>query len=138
MREFLIRVLINAVAIAVTAMLIPNIHIVNNDITTLLLIGLIFGLVNSVLKPLLILLTCPAVILSLGLFIFVINGVMLLITDSIAGERLVIDGGIFTAILGGMVMGGVSMLLESVLKLDDDKSGRKQGTIIFQDASGPK
>ncbi len=138
MREFVIRVLINAVAIAVTAVLIPNIHIVNNDLSTLLLIGLIFGVVNSLLKPLLILLTCPAVILSLGLFIFVINGIMLLITDSIAGERLVIEGGIFTAVLGGMVMGGVSMLLESVLKLDDKSDSRKQDTIIFQDSSGPK
>ena len=137
MREFVIRVLINAVAIAVTAMLIPNIHIANNDITTLLVIGLIFGVVNSLLKPLLILLTCPAVILSLGLFIFVINGVMLLITDSIAGERLIIDGGIFTAVLGGMVMGGVSMLLETVLKLDD-KSGKQGETIIFRDSSGSK
>ena len=137
MREFVIRVLINAVAIAVTAMLIPNIHIANNDITTLLVIGLIFGVVNSLLKPLLIILTCPAVILSLGLFIFVINGVMLLITDSIAGERLIIDGDIFTAVLGGMVMGGVSMLLETVLKLDD-KSGQQRETIIFRDSSGSK
>ena len=138
MREFVIRVLINAVAIAVTAMLIPNIHIANNDISTLLVIGLIFGVVNSLLKPLLILLTCPAVLLSLGLFIFVINGVMLLITDSIAGDRLFIDGGIFTAILGGMVMGGVSMLLETVLKLDDKNKGNAQETIIFHDSSGPK
>ena len=138
MREFVIRVLINAVAIAVTAMLIPNIHIANNDMSTLLVIGLIFGVVNSLLKPLLILLTCPAVILSLGLFIFVINGVMLLITDSIAGERLIIEGGIFTAVLGGMVMGGVSMLLESVLKLDDKSDSRKQETIIFHDSSKPK
>ena len=137
MREFIIRVLINAVGIAVTAMLIPNIHIADNDITTLLMIGLIFGLVNSLLKPLLILLTCPAVILSLGLFIFVINGIMLLITDSIAGDRLIIDGGIFTAILGGMVMGGISMLLESVLKLDD-KGGGQQETIIFSDSAKPK
>ena len=138
MREFVIRVLINAVAIAVTAMLIPNIHIANNDIGTLLVIGVIFGVVNSLLKPLLILLTCPAVILSLGLFIFVINGVMLLITDAIAGDRLIIDGGIFTAVLGGMVMAGVSMLLESVLKLDDKGAGRKQDTIIFHDKSGPR
>ncbi len=138
MREFVIRVLINAVAIAVTAMLIPNIHIANNDISTLLMIGLIFGVVNSLLKPLLILLTCPAVILSLGLFIFVINGLMLLITDSLAGDRLVIDGGIFTAILGGMVMGGVSMLLESVLKLDDEKSDSGRKTVIFHDDSGPQ
>ena len=125
-------------AIAVTAMLIPNIHIANNDISTLLVIGVIFGVVNSLLKPLLILLTCPAVILSLGLFIFVINGVMLLITDAIAGDRLIIDGGIFTAVLGGMVMAGVSMLLESVLKLDDKGAGRKQDTIIFHDKSGPR
>lgn len=137
MRDFVVRVLINAVAIAITAMLIPNIHIANNDISTLLVIGLIFGVVNSLLKPLLIFLTCPAVILSLGLFIFVINGVMLLITDSIAGERLIIDGGIFTAILGGMVMGGVSILLESVLKLDD-KSGQQRETIHFRDSSGSK
>ena len=59
MREFLIRVLINAVAIAVTALLIPNIYIANNDISTLLIIGLIFGVVNSLLKPLLISVDLP-------------------------------------------------------------------------------
>ncbi len=133
MREFLIRVLINAVAIAVTALLIPNIHIANNDVTTLLIIGLIFGLVNSLLKPLLILLTCPAVLLSLGLFIFVINGFMLMITDSLAGDRLTIDGGIFTAILGGMVMAAVTIALESALKLDDSPKGGGADVIIYSD-----
>lgn len=134
MREFLIRILINAVAVAVTAMLIPNIHIVDNDAVTLLTIGLIFGVVNSLLKPLLILLTCPAVIFSLGLFIFVINGLMLLITDSLAGDRLVIDGGIFTAILGGMVMAAVSIVLETVLKLDETRDGGAKVTVIRSDA----
>ncbi len=133
MREFLIRILINAVAIAVTAMLIPNIHVANNDIGTLLTIGLIFGIVNSLLKPLVFLLTCPAVLLTLGLFIFVINGIMLLITDSLAGERLVIEGGIFTAILGGMVMAGVSILLETVLKLDDTRDSGAKVTVIGSD-----
>lgn len=135
MREFLIRVLINAVAIAVAALLIPNIHIADNDISTLLIIGLIFGLVNSLLKPLLLLLTCPAVLLSLGLFIFVINGLMLMITDSLAGDRLTIDGGIFTAIIGGMVMAAVSIALETALKLDDSAE-RKQGeVIVYSDTS---
>lgn len=133
MREFLIRVLIYAVAIAVTALLIPNIHIANNDISTLLIIGLIFGLVNSLLKPLLILLTCPAVLLSLGLFIFVINGFMLMITDSLAGDRLTIDGGIFTAILGGMVMAAVTIALESALKLDDSPKGGSADVIVYSD-----
>ncbi|MDE2750257.1 MAG: phage holin family protein [Chloroflexota bacterium] len=138
MREFLIRVLINAVAIAVTAMLIPNIHIANNDVTTLLAIGLIFGLVNSLLKPLLLLLTCPAVLLSLGLFIFVINGVMLMITDSLAGDRLTIDGGIFTAILGGMVMAAVSIALETVLKLKDSPERAGPEVIVYSDSRKQK
>lgn len=134
MREFLIRILINAVAIAVAALLIPNIHIANNDIGTLLIIGLIFGLVNSMLKPLLLLLTCPAVLLSLGLFIFVINGVMLMITDSLAGDRLNIEGGIFTAILGGMVMAAVSIALETVLKLDDSAERKKASVTVYRDS----
>ena len=133
MKEFLIRVLINAVAIAVTALLIPNIHIANNDISTLLIIGLIFGMVNSLLKPLLILLTCPAVLLSLGLFLFVINGFMLMITDSLAGDRLTIDGGIFTAILGGMVMAAVTIALESALKLDDSPKRAGAEFIVYND-----
>ncbi len=133
MKEFLIRVLINAVAIAVTAMLIPSIHIANNDISTLLIIGLIFGLVNSLLKPLLLLLTCPAVLLSLGLFIFVINGVMLMITDSLAGDRLTIDGGILPAILGGMVMAAVSIALESALKLEDSPKRADADFIVYSD-----
>jgi len=137
MRDFAIRVLINAVAVAVTALLIPNIHIANNDIATLLIIGLIFGLVNSLLKPLLILLTCPMVIFSLGLFIFVINGIMLLITDSLAGDRLIIEGGIFTAILGGMVMGAVSIVLESALRLNDKTGVKDQNVIIVTDKRKP-
>ncbi len=120
MRNFFIRVVINAIAIAVTATVIPNIQVVNNDLGTLLIIGLVFGVVNSLLKPILMFLTCPAVILSLGLFVLVINGVMLLITESLVGDRLIIDGGIGTAIIGGIVMAIVSMVLESVLKVDED------------------
>lgn len=134
MRAFLIRILINAVAIAVTALLIPNIHIANNDIGTLLIVGLIFGLVNSLLKPLVLLLTCPAVLFSLGLFIFVINGFMLMITDSLAGDRLIIEGGIFTAIVGGMVMAAVSIVLESLLKLDDSSERAQAEVIVYRDS----
>ena len=130
MRNFVIRVIINAVAIAVTALLIPNIHIADNNIGTLLVIGLVFGTVNALLKPILIFLTCPAVILSLGLFILVINGLMLLITDSLVGDRLVIEGGIWTAMLGGIVIALVSMILEALLQLDD-RPANKDDAIIY-------
>ena len=133
MRNFFIRVIINAIAIAITAMVIPNIHVVNNDIGTLLIIGLVFGIVNSLIKPILMFLTCPAVIVTLGLFILVINGVMLLITESLVGDRLIIDGGIGTAILGGIVMAITSMILESVLKLDDNGNGNRNDNNIIYD-----
>ena len=130
MRNFVIRVIINAVAIAVTALLIPNIHIADNNIGTLLVIGLVFGTVTALLKPILIFLTCPAVILSLGLFILVINGLMLLITDSLVGDRLVIEGGIWTAMLGGIVIALVSMILEALLRLDD-RPANKDDTVVY-------
>lgn len=120
MRNFFIRVIINAIAIAVTATVIPSIHVANNDMGTLLMIGLVFGIINSLLKPILMFLTCPAVILSLGLFVLVINGVLLLITESLVGDRLIIDGGIGTAIIGGIIMAIVSMVLEGILKLDNE------------------
>ncbi len=136
MREFLIRVLINAVAIAAAAMLIPAIHVADNDIGTLLFIGLVFGVVNALLKPLLILLTCPMVIFSLGLFLFVINGLLLLITDALAGDRLIIEGGLFPAILGGMVMALVSLALEGLLPKEDRPGGQSK-VVIYRDSRGP-
>ena len=129
MRNFVIRVIINAVAIAVTALLIPNIHIADNSIGALLVIGLVFGAVNALLKPILIFLTCPAVILSLGLFILVINGLMLMITDSLVGDWLVIEGGIWTAMLGGVVIALVSMILEALLRLDDRPANKDESII---------
>lgn len=116
MGKFLLRVIINAIAIAITASVLPGIHVVNQDLGTLLMVGLIFGIVNALIKPILSVLTCPFIILTLGLFIFVINGLMLLLTANLSGGRLVIDG-FWWAVLGGIVMGIVGLVLESVLGL---------------------
>ncbi len=120
MGKFLLRVIINAIAIAITANLLPGIHIVNQDLGTLLLIGLIFGIVNALVKPLLSLLTCPFIILTLGLFILVINGAMLLLTANLSGGRLIVDG-FWWAVGGGIIMGIVGLVLESVLGVRDRK-----------------
>jgi putative membrane protein len=120
MGKFLLRVIINAIAVAITASLLPGIHVVNQDLGTLLVVGLIFGLVNALIKPVLSVLTCPFIILTLGLFIFVINGLMLLLTASLSGGRLTIDG-FWWAVGGGIIMGIVGLVLESVLGLRDSK-----------------
>ncbi|MBC6937337.1 MAG: phage holin family protein [Chloroflexi bacterium] len=129
MRNFLIRVIINAIGIAITAQLLPGITVADNDIGTLLIIGLVFGIVNALVKPILMILTCPAVILSLGLFILVINGLMLLLTASLIPARLTVDG-LGPAILGGIVMGIISIILEALLGVNDKNGGKKEREVI--------
>jgi putative membrane protein len=125
MRNFLLRVLINAVAIAIAASILPGIHVVNSDIGTLLLIGFVFGIVNAVVKPILTFLTCPFVLLTLGLFLLVINGLMLLLTANLSGGRLIVDG-LGWAIVGGIIMGIVGMILEGLLNVDDEDGEKRK------------
>lgn len=132
MRNFLIRVVINAIGIALTAEILPGIHVANNDLGTLLMIGLVFGVVNALLKPLLILLTCPAVILTLGLFLLIINGIMLLVTASLIPARLQIDG-FGWAVLGGIVMGLIGIVLESIFGIRDKDKKRDNPDVIVID-----
>ena len=79
MWEFGIRVLINALAIAFTAWLLPGIHVVDNNLGTVLMIGLVFGLINAVIKPLLVFFSCAVIVFTFGLFLLVINGLMRII-----------------------------------------------------------
>ncbi len=114
LRNFLLRVLINAIALAITAAILPGIT-ASGDIGALVVVALIFGVVNAIVKPIAILLTLPFTIITFGLFIFVINGLMLLLTSSLSGGRLEVAG-LGTAILGGIVMGLAAMVVEAVLR----------------------
>lgn len=115
-RNFIIRLVINAIALYITASILPGIHIGDDSAGTLLLIALVFGVINAIVKPIVTLLTCPMVLLTLGLFSLVINALMLLLTASIVGpERFQVDG-FWTAFLGGIVMAIVSMIVEWALK----------------------
>ncbi len=76
--RFLIRLLVNALALGLTFWLVDLCW--NGEILPLIVIALIFGAVNALIRPLVTLLTCPLVILTLGLFLIVINGLMLWLT----------------------------------------------------------
>ncbi len=112
--NILIRIVVNAVAIGLTAYLMPGIRVTDNSIATYLLLGVIFGVVNALVKPIVSALTCPLVIVTLGLFILVINGLMLMLTANLSGGRLQVDG-LGTAIIAGIVMGIVNAVLEGVV-----------------------
>jgi len=125
MRNLILRWVAYGIAIALVAWLLPGIEIVNDDLGTVAVIALVFGVLSALVKPVVKLLTCPLIILSMGLFLLVINGLMLQLTASLLPDRLVIDN-FGWAILGGIVMGIVGVVLESVLGLRDDEDNERE------------
>lgn len=112
MRSLLLHWAFNAVALWVAAHFIPGLTF-TGDLTQLLLVAAVFGLVNSLLRPVLTVLTCPLIVLTLGLFTLVINAVMLLLTGWISSQWDLgfTVAGFWPAFLGGLVVGLVSLVL---------------------------
>ena len=119
MRNFVIRLFVNALALSAAAYLVPGITL-SGGFGAVLLVALVFGLVNAILKPLVWILSFPFLIVTLGLFAFVVNGAMLLITARITDHLSV--SGLGAAILGSIVISLVSAFLGGALK--DEKKDR--------------
>jgi putative membrane protein len=107
--RLLVAWLSNCVALLVAAAVIPAIGY-DKDLGTLLLAGLILGVVNFVVRPAIILLTLPAVILSLGLFLLVINALMLWLTSKIVDGFTV--GGFWSTVGGALIVWIVNATLK--------------------------
>ncbi|WP_152365361.1 phage holin family protein [Microlunatus speluncae] len=128
--RMILRLLANAAALAVATWLLPGISLTADSLTdqviALLIIALIFGVLNAVVKPIFTLVTSPIVLLSLGLFLLVINALMLLLTSWIAG--LVGLGwqvsNFWWAVLGALIVSVVSFILNAFLK---DKNEARRG-----------
>jgi putative membrane protein len=126
MNRFVIRWAINAVALYGAIQLVPGIHAQNTDWGAILGLALIFGLVNALISPILKLLTCPLIILTLGLFTLVINTFIFYLAGQI-GTWFGIGfevAGLGTAFLGGLVTSIISIFLTLLLK-DEIKPRRR-------------
>lgn len=116
MRNLLIRLIINAVAIYVTVLLVPGIRFAGEgvDIGALLVVALFFGLVNAIIKPVVKLFTFPFYLFTLGLFTFVVNALMLMLTaylsNTLGNSNFIVEG-FGSALLGGIIISIISMLL---------------------------
>jgi putative membrane protein len=128
MKNFLIRVAVNGVALWVAALVIDGIHLgegngsVGSKALTIVLVALLFGVVNAVIKPIVKLLSLPFIVLTLGLFTFIVNAFMLQITEWIAKPldlAFSIDDFFWDAVFGAVVITLVSWLLNVVLPEDD-------------------
>lgn len=118
----IIAIIVNGLAIGLTALLLPGIHIQPFSVTTLVLLGLVFGIINAVIRPVVNLLSLPITFLTLGLFHLVINA-LLLYLGSLIIHNLKIDNFLW-ALLGGIVMGIISAILEAIFRrfIPDEKS----------------
>ncbi len=115
MKKLIVKLLVNAVALGAAAAFIDGIRY--GSITDLLIVAALFGIINAVLKPILKVLTCPFVALTLGIFILVINAFLLWMTGELAAgfgiDFTVTSFG--AAFFGGLIVSIVSILLNVVL-----------------------
>jgi len=119
--KLLIRLIVNAIALWVAAELVGGIEL-TGQIGGILIVALIFGLINAVIGPILKILSIPFIIVSLGLFILVINALLLWLTAALSSNLSV--SGFGSAFLGAIIISLVSWLLSIFLK-DDNKASRR-------------
>lgn len=119
--KFVIRWVVVAIALFVATKIVPGIEIEGNALIVLAITALILGLVNAVIRPILTLLSCGFIVLTLGLFLLVINAAVLWLTSYFAqmfGFHFIVDG-FWPAFWGSIVVSIVSFLLSIFVKDDE-------------------
>lgn len=117
-RNFTIRLIINALALTGAAYFVTGIEMTGGYLDVLF-VALVFGLVNALVKPIVFFFSLPFLFFTLGLFYLVINGAMLLLTARLT-QNFSVEG-IWPAVIGSLVISIISMLLSVILKDDKKK-----------------
>jgi putative membrane protein len=110
--SFLVRLLINAAALWVAVQLVPGVTFTGRPLH-LVAVALVFGILNAIVRPILLIFSLPLMLITLGLFTFVVNGILLWLTgvmSSALGLGFHVSG-VFAALLGALVVTVVSVVL---------------------------
>jgi putative membrane protein len=111
MLRALLQIVLNGVALLLAAKLVPGI-VYTGDLLSLLLAGLVLGALNLLVKPILSFFSFPLIVLSLGLFYLVINGLILMLAAALLPSYLQVHG-CLPAMLGGLVVAAVNWLVRA-------------------------
>lgn len=127
MTKFILRWVINAIGLYLAILILPGIDL-RSGLVSIIWLALIFGVINALFGPLLKFLTCPLIMLTLGLFTLVINTFLFWLT-SVVGQSfgldlIIADPVWWNAFLGGLVVSIVSVILTLILK--DELKGRRR------------
>jgi putative membrane protein len=112
--KILLNILVSGLAVFISAYILPGVHIANNNFITAILVAIVLGVLNAILKPILLLLTLPINIVTLGLFTLVVNAVIILLVTQIVPDFKV--DGILWAIGFSLVLSIVNSILNIFTK----------------------
>ncbi|MEW5986453.1 MAG: phage holin family protein [Chloroflexota bacterium] len=121
--KLLLRWVVVSLALGAAAWLVPGIRVEGDALVVYAVMALILGLVNAFVRPLLKLLSCPLILLTLGLFVLVINGLTLWLASAIAvrlGFGFYVEG-FLPAFIGALVVSIVSVVLNVLIPDEDEK-----------------
>lgn len=110
---FILKLLVTALAVFVADYFLDGVHI-NDDVKTVIIVAIVLALLNTFVKPILVLLTIPVTIITLGLFLLVINALMVLWADSLIGG-FEVDGW-WSALLFSLIVSIVSAILNGLAR----------------------
>lgn len=127
MLRILLRWAINAIALWAAILIVPGLEHQAESGVSLLIIALLFGLVNALIRPIVVLLTCPLILLTMGLFILVINTIMLSLTVWLSGvfDLGLSSAGFWSTFFGALVISVVSGIISLLVK-DKGEEERKE------------
>jgi putative membrane protein len=135
LRSLVLHWILNAAALWVAAALIPGLDF-NGGPWKLLLVAAVFGIVNSTLRPLLTILTCPLIVLTLGLFTLVLNALMLMVTGWLSESWNLgfAVSGFWSAFFGGLVVGIVSLILSMAIAPTESRVENRESRLGRRDS----
>jgi putative membrane protein len=110
--NFIIRFLLNGLAIVLTAYLLPGVSV--EDYWTALIVAVVLSLANVIVKPILVLFTIPLTVLTLGLFLLVINAIIILLADYLVSDFYV--DGFWWALLFSLILSIFNSLFDDLSK----------------------
>ncbi len=115
--NFIIKLIISTLAVLITSYLLTGVRIVDNSFFTALIVAAVLSFLNSVVKPVMIILTIPITFLTLGFFLLVINALMILLAAKLV-DGFIVDS-FWWALLFSLILSIVTSILEGVKKRDE-------------------
>jgi len=117
--KFIVKLIISTLAVLITAMILPGVHLDQNDFLTAFLVAAVLAFLNTIVKPILIILTVPFTIITLGFFILVINTFINLLAAYLV-DGFSIDS-IWDAFLFSLILSFITWFLEAFQSNKDEK-----------------